>query len=397
MSFWKQALVTLVVLAIAFAGWVRFFPGANETLARWGVDWIPFAQADARQAGDQPAAQGGRNSGFGASQAGVVGGVVTRETINDKLSAIGTGRARQSVVVTPYASGRLTEVAVLSGARIDAGDVIAKLDAEGETIAVDRARFALTDAEARRARIQALRASNTATAVQMNDAELAVQNAQLGLRDTELALDRRTVRAPISGVVGILPVAAGNYVATSTEIARIDDRSDILIDFWVPERYASLIEVGQELNASSVARPDETYTGVVSAIDNRIDEASRTLQVQARVMNPQDTLRAGMSFQVSLRFPGDTYVAVDPLAVQWGADGAFVWAVQDGKGKRTPVRIIQRNTNSVLVTADLREGDVVVVEGIHVMREGQPANLARVEGQTDASPAAAAQSASNGT
>ena len=64
-------------------------------------------------------------------------------------------------------------------------------------------------------------------------------------------------------------------------------------------------------------------------------------------------LRAGMSFQVAMRFAGDTYPSVDPLSVQWGADGAFVWAIKDGKAKRTPVRIIQRNTESVLVEADL--------------------------------------------
>ena len=393
MPIWKQALITLAVAAIALAAWLRFVPGAGETLARLGIDWVPFAIADTRT--DKRQAASGNGGGQSGPQAGVVGSPVTRETINDRLSAIGTGRAKQSVVVTPYASGRMTEVLVESGAQIEAGQPIARLDAETEAIAVDRARVALEDAQARQTRVAALRTSNTVSAVQLTEAELAVQNARLALRDAELALDRRSILAPISGVVGILPIAAGNYVSTSSEIARIDDRSEILIDFWVPERYAAMINVGDKLAAMSVARPDQVFEGVVSALDNRIDEQSRTLQVQARVTNPQDMLRAGMSFQVTLRFPGDTYVAVDPLAVQWGADGAFVWKVENGVGKRTPVRIIQRNTDTVLLDAALAEGDVVVIEGIHVVREGAPVNLARIEGRN--MPAASAEAASSGT
>ena len=82
---------------------------------------------------------------------------------------------------------------------------------------------------------------------------------------------------------------------------------------------------------------------------------SRTLRVQASIHNADDTLRAGMSFQVAMKFPGDTYPAVNPLAIQWGTDGAFVWAIKDGKAKRTPVRIIQRNTETVLVEGDLTQ------------------------------------------
>ena len=85
--------------------------------------------------------------------------------------------------------------------------------------------------------------------------------------------------------------------------------------------------------------------------------------MRAVIENTDDMLRAGMSFQVAMKFPGDTYPSVNPLSVQWGTDGAFVWAIKDGKAKRTPVRIIQRNTESVLVEADLTDEDLVVTEG----------------------------------
>jgi RND family efflux transporter MFP subunit len=399
MAFWKQLLVSLVVLLVAAGLWVRFFPGAPSLLAQWGLDWIPVATAETPpQGGVGMAGAGGQRQGGGGGgqrEGGRAAPMVVAEpvriaVINDRLSAIGTGRARSSVVVTPFASGRMVEVDVASGAVVAQGDVIAKLDSEGEEIAVDRARIALEDARARQERVAALRTSNTASAVQVTEAEMAVRNAELAVRDAELALGRRTVSAPIGGIVGLISVSAGSYVTSQTEIATIDDRSQILVDFTVPERFAAAIAVGSSLEATSGARPGEAYAGTVRAIDNRLDAASRTLRVQAEITNPGDTLRAGMSFRVEMRFAGDSYPAVNPLAIQWGTEGAFIWTVDNGIAKRVPVRIIQRNTDSVLVDAPIAEGLMVVTEGIHVVRDGAPIAIA---GQTppavsEAEPAA---------
>lgn len=371
MSFWKQLALSLAAILVAAGLWLTFFPGAPETMARWGFDWAAAAVPDNAGAAE-PGSDGSGQQGL------VVAARIETATINDRLSAIGTGRALNSVSVTPFAAGRLIEVLMESGARIEAGDPIALLDSETEEIALDRARIALADAEARRERIRALRASSAATAVQLTDAELGVSNARLSVRDAELALERRTIAAPISGTIGIIPVSAGNAITAQTEIATIDDRSRIVVDFWVPERFATMITVGQRVTAASVARPDETYRGEVSAVDNRVDAQSRTLRVQARIDNDNDRLRAGMSFQVSMTFPGDTYPAVDPLAIQWGTDGAFVWVVDDeGKARRADVRIIQRNTDSVLVSGDFGQTESVVTEGIHSVREGAVVRVVR--------------------
>ena len=388
MSIWKQAALTIALLVAAFFGWLMFYPGATATLARLGIDNVPFApQAAAPGSQDgAPGAQGGNRGGggFGGQPSAVVAEPVLELTINDRLTAIGTGRAIQSVVVAPFASGRLTEVLVESGAVVERGQVIARLDAQAEQIALDRAQVALRDAQARVERFQTLRDSAAATAVQLTDAEVQLDNAQLALRDAELALERRSIEAPIGGVVGILPITAGNYVTAQTEIATIDDRSEILVDFWVPERFAGMISVGSSLTAASVARPGEVFEGNVSAIDNRIETDSRTLRVQAKLPNANDRLRAGMAFEVGMRFPGDTFPAVDPLAVQWGTEGAYVWAIRDGRAERVAVRIIQRNTDSVLVDAPLTRQDTVVTEGLHAVREGAEV---RIAGRAGASPA----------
>jgi RND family efflux transporter MFP subunit len=386
MAAWKQLVIAIVLLAAAAFAWVRYYPGAPDILAGWGIeaDWARAATSGSDEAGGQAAGQAARRP------ATVVTAPVTAATINDKLSAIGTGRANASVSIKPYSSGRLTELLVEPGARVARGDVLARLDSDGEEIAVDRARIALEDAQARVTRVTALRSSNAASTVQVTEAQLAVDNARLALRDAELALDRRAIVAPIAGIVGILPVEVGNYVTAETQIAMVDDRSSIIVDFWVPERYAGLIAVGEPLTATSIARPSDLLEGVVSAVDNRLDEQSRTLLVRARIANEDDTLRAGMSFQVSMRFPGDSYPSVNPLAIQWGSDGAFVWTVRAGLGTRVPVRIVQRNTENVLVAGSLAVGDQVVTEGIHLVREGAELLIAGAESAGDGGPAAPA-------
>ncbi|MBL8582586.1 MAG: efflux RND transporter periplasmic adaptor subunit [Rhizobiaceae bacterium] len=388
MAVWKQCAVALLILVAAAAGWWWLYPGAPTVLARWGMGQAPAGQAAAANGGQQ-------RSGGASPQTPVVTDAVLEATINDRMSAIGSGRALASVTVNPFSAGRLDKFLVTSGTHVEAGQALASLDADAEQIAADRARIALSDAEDRRDRVKSLRTSNTATAVQLNEAELGVENARLALREAQLNLERRSIVAPIAGIVGILPIDAGNYVTQQTSIATIDDRSELLIDFWVPERFASAISVGAPLTATLVSRPDQVVDGTVSAVDNRIDEASRTLLVQARIPNRDDALRAGMSFRIAMQFPGDTFPAVNPLAVQWGSDGAFVWVVRDGKAARLPVRIVQRNTESVLVDAPIRPGETVVVEGIHAVREGQEVLIAS-QTPTPAAIVPASQSSGGG-
>ncbi|MBB6013677.1 RND family efflux transporter MFP subunit [Aquamicrobium lusatiense] len=369
MAAWKQILFSIAILAAIAVGGYMFMPASTDTLARLGIGTAenPATRTGSIATGEQ---------GEGPRSVSVVAATATTATINDRLNAIGTGRAKATVAVTPYGSGRLTELLVVSGSRVEAGQVIARLDSATEEIAVERAKVVHEDAVAKVARIRQLRSSNAATQVQLTDAELALRNAELSLHDAEVALDRRSVTSPISGVVGILPIEAGNYVTSQTSIATIDDRSSILVDFHVPERFASMIEIGAPIRATPLANPDREYAGTVSAIDNRIDEKSRTLWVQATIANPSDSLRAGMSFQINMSFPGESYPAVSPLAVQWGSEGAFIWTVDDGKAKRVPVRIVQRNTENVLIDAPIAAGTVVVIEGVQSVRDGGGVRIA---------------------
>lgn len=372
MKSWKQIVLCLLIVTAAGGGWYIY--KNKDSSAQTASGAAPGPQTH------------GSSSGRGAPL--VVVEPAGEETINNRLTAIGSARALSTVSVTPYSSGYMNELLVKAGDFIKAGDPIAVLDNETETIAVSKAQIALKDAETTRQRIARLRATNTATVVQEVEADLALSNAKLVLEDAQLALSRRTVRAPISGVVGILPVNAGNYVTAQTSIARIDDRSKVLIDIWVPERFAPQIKVGQPLTAELTAFPGVTHKGEINAVDNMLDEASRTLHVRAEINNNQDRLRAGMSFSVTVLFPGDNYPSVDPLAIQWGADGSYVWRVEEGVAKKVAARIVQRNSTNILIDGAVKEGDMIVTQGVQTVRDDAPVRLQDEQGTARIDPVA---------
>ncbi|MRN65431.1 efflux RND transporter periplasmic adaptor subunit [Brucella sp. 10RB9213] len=378
MKSWKQIALCLLIILAATGGWYVY---KNNN----GAAQLALSSGDAP--GNVSQAQPKTQPKVHAAPLVVVA-AAGEETINNRLTAIGSARALSTVSVTPYSSGYMTKLHVKAGDTVKEGDLIAELDAETEQIAVAKAETALQDAQTTRQRIARLRATNTATEVQAVGAELAVANAQLALQDAQLALSRRMVRAPITGIVGILPVNAGNYVTAQTSIARIDDRSTVLIDIWVPERFAPQIKVGQPLTAESTAFPGEIYKGRINAVDNMLDEASRTLHVRAEVPNAEDRLRAGMSFSVTILFPGDNYPSVDPLAIQWGADGSYVWRIENGIAKKIPVRIVQRSSDNILIDGPVKRGDMIVTQGVQTVRDDAPVRVKGEQGVSALAPAA---------
>ncbi|OWV98185.1 secretion protein HylD [Rhizobium sp. R72] len=376
MPFWKQFIICLVVIAAGSAGWVYFVPGAGETLRKAG--FAEVSKLAPGTAAPQPAAnaegQSRRRSGGAHAPVLVATQAVVRGIVNDRLSAIGTGDAIHSVVVMPQASGTIREILIKSGDKITKGQVLAKLDSEEQVIARGQADVALKSAIEKSSLYHNIKSS--VSRMDVFDAEIAEQGARLQLQAAELNLERRSIVAPIDGIVGIIPVNVGDNVSTTTPVATLDDRTEILVDYWVPERFANTITVGQPVEATSVARPGRVFSGGVEAIDNRIDAASRTMRVRARIDNASDELRAGMSFNVGMKFGGDQYPAVDPLSVQWDSQGAFVWRVVDGKSGKVRVSIVQRNPDYILVKADLKDGDAIVTEGLQRVREGGAVRVA---------------------
>ncbi len=401
----RQIVLSLLVAFVAAVLVVVFVPGARDTLTRYGIA-LPFGAetANVAAAGAPATPSGNRPQGGGAAGAQQAGGgpggnrgggrtavvltaPATLATIDDKLTALGEGSALRSVTIVSPAAGTLTDLAVNPGDQVAAGAVIGRLDDSAERIALERARLAQTDADATLARTRNLASASGATAVQLSSAQLAADNARLAVAAAQLDLDRRTITTPIAGTVGLFEVSAGNSLTTQSIVTTIEDSSELRIIFYVPERYATSIALGAEVEASAVALPGVPLAGQVTAIDNKVDPTSRTLGVEARIRNADGRLRPGMSFSVAMAFPGEQFPAVDPLAIQWSSTGSYVWKLSDDKVTRVDVTIIQRNSDGVLVKGPLAAGDPVVVQGVQQLAEGMVVRL------LDAAPDSAAPGA----
>lgn len=386
MPLWKQLAISIALIFLGLCSWVYFSPGAGRTLVSMGVPQsvvglvAPTPEAEGQggqraQSGGQGRAQGqGQGNRRGGGQAILVATeAVAVGVVNDRLSAIGDGEAVEAVTVMPQASGMLDEILVSSGQKVSKGDVIARLDREEQVILRDQAVVALRSAKEK---AESYRNLQSFSRLDVLDAQIAEEQAQLQLTTAELNLKRRDIIAPIDGVIGIVGVSVGDNVTNSTPIVSLDNRSQLLVDFWAPERFAAAVTPGMPVEARSVSRPGQVFQGSVEAVDSRVDQASRTIRIRAKIDNPDDVLRAGMSFNVVMRFPGDQYAAVNPLAVQWDGEGSFVWQIVDNKSVKTRVTIVQRNSDQILVEAPLKEGDLVAVEGLQRVREGGTVEVA---------------------
>lgn len=403
MAFLKQLALTLVVLLVAGGLWLRFDPQASRTLIDSGLplpdpvksliaSLAPAGEAEAASPdGKPPAAGKGTGQGGGGGGRGgrgstvVVAGKVSTSVTRNQMRAIGTGEAIRSVTVFPDVTGIIRTVPFKSGDEVAVGAVLAVLENDTESLAVDRARIALAAAEEKLVRFQRLQQARTITSVEVGDVGRELDNAKLDLRGAEIALAKRNIVAPIAGRVGIVSVDTGDLVNNQSVITTIDDRSSLKVIFYTPESFVQELRIGQSIQAVPTARPEDVYTGRISAIDSRLDEASRTLKTEAAIDNPKDDLRPGMSFTMTLNLEGETLLSVDPLSVQWERTGPIVWRITGQDVAKTPVRIVERSIDRVLVTSDrLKEGDDVVVEGIQAIREG-----GKVEVQNPPPPAQA--------
>lgn len=368
-----QFAIIALIAAVAVPVSARLVPGTRPWLEGAGL-LRPLIALGVVPV-EAPAESRGSGKG-GAGGTSVIANAVQSQPLRDVISAIGSARGIQAVELSFEITGRLKSLRVAPGDRVAIGDLIAELDAETAQLSVDRARIVLEDRQKTFDRLGQLAQSGTTTALQRQDAELALRTAELELQVAERDLADHRLVAPVAGYIGLVEPQVGDLVTSSTTITRIEDRSSLLLDFRVPERIAALIRVGEAVQATAISTPGEVIEGRIVAVDNRVDVVSRSLRVQARIGNADDRLRAGMAFRIDIAFTGDSYPAVDPLAIQWGADGAYVWVVRGGTALQVPIRILQRNAADVLIEAAFEPDDLVVTEGVQTLRTGAEVSVA---------------------
>ena len=367
MSFWKQVVLSLVVVAAAAAGWYgyRHWQAVEPAREAVGSSGVPGGAAGQQSRIPGLIAGGGVN---------VVTAPVETDTLGDAVVALGTAKAAHSVTLYPEVSGMVAEVLIVPGKTVKTGDLLVRLEDDEQKVAVEKAQIALQQAEATLERQQALAKSQTISSVALSDSETATRMAAVELKSTQIDLDRRSVKAPFSGITGLTDLSVGDFVTTSTALATVDDFSTMRVDFEVPERWAGRVAAGQQITATAQALPGSNFPGTISGIDNRVDQTTRTLRMQAELANDEGTLKTGMAILVKLAFDTASELAVPSLAVQWDRRGSFVWKVADGAAHRADVAIVRRQSGIVVVKGDVAAGDRVVVEGLMRLREGAKVN-----------------------
>jgi RND family efflux transporter MFP subunit len=204
----------------------------------------------------------------------------------------------------------------------------------------------------------------------LDEARTAAETARVELERARINLDDRTIEAVFDGYVGSTDVDPGDRVNTNTMITTLDDRSTLFVSFDIPEAFIGELTVGDQVQLETWNGKAPEVAGEIVDIGSRIDPQNRTFVARARVVNEADMLRPGMSFRARIDVLGELFAVISETGVHWGADGAYVWSVAEGVAVKTPVRVVQRREGRVLVDGELKDGDVIVVEGTQRMREG---------------------------
>lgn len=354
---WKQLLVSAVLIAVAVGAWRYRAP----LMALWQA---PAAQAD--------------NGGASASGTGVPVLVATVTTDEDRLNfaAVGTGHALRSVTLRAPADGEITELNVIPGRRFAAGDVLMRLDDSDQRLALALAKARQERTESERNRYQGLRDTGVTTAQRFEDAMTADKIALIELDQARADLADRVLRAPFDGIAGLAAVEVGDRITMGDEIARYDDRSQILVEFDLPEALLARTRVGLPVTATTPSTGTRRFEGEIAEIDSRIDAADRTARVRASIRNGADMLRPGASFAVELDLPGATYPLLPDIALQFAGGALQVWRVtEDGRVQPVDVRMVRRRAGVVLVDGPLAVGDRIVVEGLQRLRPGRAVDV----------------------
>lgn len=384
----RHLLTAIFAVAVLGVSYVWTF-GVPAPVAQFAPFLAPDTQSAEAESANRPT---GRGSGRTTS---VVLQSLGYRPYTATIQAIGSARSWRRTEVLAETSGRVTEVLMTANKKVEAGDVLVKLDDRTQKLDLDVAKAQAAQEEANMDRFTRLRADGSLTVsdVTITEAELALTLAQAEVEQAEVALERRTIRAPFKGSLGLQSIEVGDLIEISDPIVSVDDTDTLLVEFELPERSISMLELGRTVLASTPSYAGRVFEAEIVAFDSRINSATRTVSVEARIDNSDGVLWSGMTFAVRLLSNTDAMPAVPATALNWARHGAGVWAIKDGKAERHPVTIRFRQGGDVWIETDLPEGATVVVEGAAKLREGAAVEAVNQDSDPDAPIQAAIPSA----
>ena len=308
-------------------------------------------------------------------------------------SVVGTAVAIHGVTVSADLPGKIDKIAFESGKAVHQGDVLVELDTRQE-------RAQLADAEAQRdlahinyARRKGLVDEGVISRVDYDQAAAEQKSTDAKVGEISATIQRKTIRAPFTGVLGIRQANLGQYMAAGDPIVPLQSLDPIYVNFGVPQQTASLVHVGQSLQITARDQAGAKFAGRVTALNSIVDEATRNIQVQATVANPHGKLRPGMFVEVEVTVGSDRdVIALPASAISYAPFGDSVWIIEDVKSpegktyrgvRQQFVKVEGSRGDQVGIVSGLKGGEEVVTSGVFKLRPGaavtvnnsiQPAN-----------------------
>lgn len=305
------------------------------------------------------------------------------------VSALGTLQADQAIVLRPEITGIVTSIDFKDGERIEAGDVVIKLDDRDLKARVAQAEARLTLTQANYQRAERLLKQGSGTARARDEALNDFKSAEAEVAAARTALDRATITAPFSGIIGLRQVSIGQYLTAGQDIATLADVDNLRIDFQVSEVFLTQIKRGQNVKVTFDALPGEEYEGIISAVDPVVSIDGRSLSVRALIRNEGDRLRPGLFGRIEIVVDTrDSILLPESSIVASPAGGNAVFQVVDGKAQMTPVKIGERRPGQVEILSGVEPGALVIFAGQLKVQDGGEVEIVSSEENTAPSPAA---------
>ena len=305
--------------------------------------------------------------------------VAHEEQWRDSLSAVGSIVADQGVVVAPEISGTVSEIAFESGASVNQGDLLVKLDASTEEAQLRAAEAQAGWMKVTAERLRKLRADGTASQSELDQAEANLQQTQANADTIRATIEKKTIRATFTGQLGIRLVNLGERVDAGKGLVSLQSLKPVFADFSLPQQNLKKLQAGLSVRVTSDTYPEKKFEGEIAAINPDLDAVTRSVRLRAKFENADKLLRPGMFVRAEVVLPGDQKVLVIPstalLSAPYG-DSVFVIEPQAAGGKTNLVvqqkfiRTGRAKGDFVSVESGLKAGDKVVTAGIFKLRNG---------------------------
>lgn len=288
-----------------------------------------------------------------------------------KLKAVGTLASNFSVTVRPEIAGRLVELGFKDGEEIKKGQLLAVLDRSVLLAELTEAQAALKLAEREHSRAVQLLRRGTGTGQRRDQTQADLRTAKAKLDYASARLEKTQIRAPFDGTAGIRVADVGAYLAAGADIVNLEQFRPIKADFEVPERYLTDLKVGNVVTLRSEAYRGRTFEATISAIDPKINSRTRSVKVRALAENTDGNLRPGQFASVTIRVNerrNATFVPEQALVPN--SDQPFVYRIENGTAKRTPVQTGTRIARHIEILSGLKPGVMIVTAGQQKLADG---------------------------